>query len=702
MTKKRSAKRALIASILMLCFCFSMLAGTTFAWFTDSVTSTGNIIQSGTLDVSMEWKDATATGAQQTYKDASLGAIFNYDNWEPGYVDAKNIKIANDGTLAFKYQLNIIAAGKQSKLTDVIDVYYAEGEFTLADRSMSELTKIGTLTEVLAQYNTTASGDLLRGETDTITIALKMQEQAGNEYQNLSIGTEFSVQLIATQLASESDSFDTNYDIEAAYLNKDAEGAWLINNIDELYYFSSQVNSGNSYLGETVKLTADIDLAGYNWVPIGAGDVEGVWVGFNGIFDGQNHTISNVTITKSGGWNGIFGLVGRGTSKFEESISNLNVKNMVIEETNRMTGGIVGQLYGNIENCHVENVTVKAIPNKTDKGEYDNGDKIGGVVGWFGDNGNNHYIRNCSAKNVTLTAYRDVAGIVGYIGTTSTVENCSVDTVTIVIDQETNHYGDKDANAGGVVGRIYNDPVTIQNNTENNVKIYTTTTVSNFADLKDAFTKGKVVVKVEEDIVFDEPIVMENGEDVILDMNGKTITPIGTKADPFFDTYPGTSLVITGNGTFNLGNNPSMSILMPGGDVTIKNGRFLKDRLDKVNGPLIAAYGQAQGKFIIEGGYFDSGYYIEGDCFNNCRNGVNLTNGNVYRIYGGTFVGQNPAWGDEGRAVLCPHCNNDGSNCQGVMLEGQTSKSTELPAGYTIIEGVTADGRPTYTVIYSK
>ena len=215
MTKTKSTKRALLTSALALLMCVSMLIGSTFAWFTDSVTSSGNIIKSGTLDVTMEWKDATASGAQQTYKDASEGAIFNYDKWEPGFVEAKNIKIGNAGNLALKYQLNIVATGEVSELTDVIDVYYAEAECTLADRNMSELTKIGTLTEVLAAVSTTASGDLLGGESDTVTLALKMQESAGNEYQDLAIGSEFAVQLLATQLTSETDSFDDQYDVNA-------------------------------------------------------------------------------------------------------------------------------------------------------------------------------------------------------------------------------------------------------------------------------------------------------------------------------------------------------------------------------------------------------------------------------------------------------------------------------------------------------
>ena len=86
MTKMHSTKKALTASILFLAICFSMLVGTTFAWFTDSVTSSGNIIQSGTLDIAMYWADGTkAVPGTDGWTDASTGAIFNHDNWEPGY-----------------------------------------------------------------------------------------------------------------------------------------------------------------------------------------------------------------------------------------------------------------------------------------------------------------------------------------------------------------------------------------------------------------------------------------------------------------------------------------------------------------------------------------------------------------------------------------------------------------------------------------
>ena len=78
--------------------------------------------------------------------------------------------------------------------------------------ALAAKTPMGTLKAALDGMDTTAAGNLLAGQAHTITIALKMQEEAGNEYQNKSIGTDFSIQLIATQLTYEVDSFDELYD----------------------------------------------------------------------------------------------------------------------------------------------------------------------------------------------------------------------------------------------------------------------------------------------------------------------------------------------------------------------------------------------------------------------------------------------------------------------------------------------------------
>ena len=218
MTKKYSAKRALVASLLVLAICFTSFLATTFAWFTDAVSSDNNIIQTGRLDVEMYWAEGKDDPATATWKDASDGAIFNNDKWEPGYTEVRHIKIANEGTLALQYKVVIVANGEVTDLADVIDVYYIDPAVQVATRdALATAPKLGTLTEVLAGLGESGSGYLAKGDSDMITIALKMQESAGNEYQNTALcDGGFTIQLLATQAAGEYDSFGNDYDKIAA------------------------------------------------------------------------------------------------------------------------------------------------------------------------------------------------------------------------------------------------------------------------------------------------------------------------------------------------------------------------------------------------------------------------------------------------------------------------------------------------------
>jgi len=249
MTNSKYTKRALLASVLSVVVCAAMLAGSTFAWFTDSVTSAGNIIKSGNLDVALEWANGTEALDTAEWKDASTNAIFNYDLWEPGYTEVRHVRISNKGNLALKYEIRIAANGEVSKLADVIDVYYIKDGKQITSRTgLTDENKIGTLSQVLANPYA-AKGHILAGDNaaDVATIALKMQESAGNEYQNLSIGTDFSIQLVATQYTSEKDSFDDQYD-------KDAPLNFVpVATADELTKAVAD--------GENVSLTAPIELS---------------------------------------------------------------------------------------------------------------------------------------------------------------------------------------------------------------------------------------------------------------------------------------------------------------------------------------------------------------------------------------------------------------------------------------------------------
>ena len=214
MKKTRSTKRALLLSALSMLLCVSMLVGTTFAWFTDSVTSAGNKIQAGTLKVDLELLE---NGAWVSLKE-SKAPIFNYDKWEPGYTAVEVLKIENEGTLALKWLAKFTSEKTLSALADVIDVYVKTSVEEVPDKrdDIETWNKVGTVREFVNTIAETTNGSLTpkgtEGAVAYLGIALKMQETAGNEYQGLDLGGAFDIQILATQYTYEEDSFDDQYD----------------------------------------------------------------------------------------------------------------------------------------------------------------------------------------------------------------------------------------------------------------------------------------------------------------------------------------------------------------------------------------------------------------------------------------------------------------------------------------------------------
>ena len=366
--KKMSPK--LLALVLALVVAGGSLIGGTIAWFTDEVTSANNIITSGTLDVQVFASNDGTTWSEVTDKSE---ALFNYGLWEPGYTTYKYVKIKNAGSLAFKFQLNVMADSAvtgEYKLADVIDVYTG----TAAPSRENLGTKVGTLSELMNDADGAAYGVLEAGEETGLCLILKMQESAGNEYQNLSIGNGFSLQVLATQATVEADVFGTDYDAEATYgvdnWNGATDNSWLedapadateyvITTAEQLADLAAQVNAGNTFKGKTIKLGNNIDLGNRPWTPAGTvvHDHDNMsWANgksFNGTFDGQGYTIYNLTVndnTLDGA--GLFGYTNGAT------IKNLNIKNVNIHADCATAAfvayaGSYGTPITTIENCHL-------------------------------------------------------------------------------------------------------------------------------------------------------------------------------------------------------------------------------------------------------------------------------------------------------------------------------------------------------------
>ena len=517
MTKK-TTKKALVLSLFSLLLCFSMLLGTTFAWFTDSVTSAGNIIKSGTLDVTMEWAKGTDDPTNAAWTDASAGPIFKNDLWEPGYTEARHIKIANEGTLALKYSIVIEATGEVEDLADVIDVYFIDPAAQVADRTaLANLEPVGTLTDVLANMADLTAATLLAGENDTVTIVLKMQETAGNEYQGKQIGDEFAIKLIATQMTAEKDSFDDQYDAGANWLGG-IDTSWYdptateltISTPEQLAGLAAIVNGTatapttkldttattttlqDSFAGKTIKLASNIDLNNIGWSPIGADSSNS----FKGIFDGQGYTVSNLRINAiEESYIGLFGYVKGG------SVKNVNVNNVELSGYSYV-GSVVGRVYtGSIDNCHVtgsvELVSEYAYAGGIVGGDYVNitncsvladgmgsiaiNDKTGagGICGWHTEGP--YQMSNCHVKNLNITAYTNLGGITGFVHYQNTIDGCSVENVTLTKTRADGHPGIGMA-AGGWSYNASN-AITITNNTFKDITFNGTFVFVESADL---------------------------------------------------------------------------------------------------------------------------------------------------------------------------------------------------------------------------
>ena len=201
MNESTKTKKALRGSLFALFLCIVLLIGTTFAWFTDTASTGVNKIQSGKLDVELQYKDGdtwkNAEGQTLDFQKAEKGAGEEI-LWEPGCTyKLPEIKVVNNGNLALKYKLEVTGIEGDKKLNEVIDWTIAGGELD-------------------AEKPLAASAS-----SDPMTIQGHMQESAGNEYQNLSI-EGISITVYATQDTVENDSFNNQYDKNATYPVKSA------------------------------------------------------------------------------------------------------------------------------------------------------------------------------------------------------------------------------------------------------------------------------------------------------------------------------------------------------------------------------------------------------------------------------------------------------------------------------------------------
>ena len=196
----------------------------------------------------------------------------------------------------------------------------------------------------------------------------------------------------------------------------ESNGSYTVYNADGLLNVAELVNGGKTDINIT--LTADIDLTGKDWTPIGT-DYDN---SYKGTFDGGGHTITGLTFTTNDEYAGLFGWLNRAGT----------VKNVVMEGVQITShqiyggsiGGVVGSGWGTIENCSVSGSVSGTV-------------YVGGVVGvQIGGS-----ITGCSSS-ATVKGMVDVGGVAGQTNSSATLTACyATGNVIIEMDPKKNIAG---------------------------------------------------------------------------------------------------------------------------------------------------------------------------------------------------------------------------------------------------------------------
>lgn len=230
---KKNAKKALIASIMSIVICCTMLMGTTMAWFTDSVTSSVNTIKAGNLKIGVYAGSEEITGEDTDPK------LFDVELWEPGVYVYENITVKNEGNLALKYKMSV-------NVGDAVKVNGKTLEevlkFAVVDEIADGTTRDGVKALINASNTYNSLNSAIEGETSlypvgntnqypteaTVAIVIFWEPGDNDNDFNLSnnkkgdngetaLKIELGINVEATQLPYEEDSFNDQYDKDATY-----------------------------------------------------------------------------------------------------------------------------------------------------------------------------------------------------------------------------------------------------------------------------------------------------------------------------------------------------------------------------------------------------------------------------------------------------------------------------------------------------
>ena len=292
-----------------------------------------------------------------------------------------------------------------SPLTDYTVVYTFNGETVTATNSTAAILGYGTWDYVVCKDGYLATrGTLALNESSARTQTLNATAKAA--------------------------ALSSTWDGLSSTQPKVVGGVYQIGTGAELNWFMKTVNSGTNTISAV--LTGDIDLADYDWTPIGNTSVN-----YKGVFDGQGHKLYNLHISVEDTSNvGLFGYVSGYQTAAGAAVRNLTVESgsVTIKDTKSASGSYTslsgfGSIVGRAEyGVTIENCVNKADMNVTVYSVL--AIDAGGVVGYINDDvtvkncGNYGNITSMASGMVGYGYGGRIGGVVGSINRTSTVSGC--------------------------------------------------------------------------------------------------------------------------------------------------------------------------------------------------------------------------------------------------------------------------------------
>jgi len=383
MKRKNTTRNALFTSIISLLLCVSMLVGTTFAWFTDTVKSGNNIIKAGNLDIGVEYYDAEA----KEWNDVTGASdLFSKELWEPGHTQVVYLKISNLGTLALKYALGINIIEETPgysveeapfMLSDYINMgvveldaetFYAEREDAVDAVAEFNAIKAGySYSDKMVSAGQAATAEL-SAPVKYLAVVVHMPTTVGNE-ANYKTGTtppsiDLGINVYATQQMHEDDSFGNDYDENASAIVKAG---------DDLKAAIESVEDGGIIVlenGVHNVPSGPIVIEGKTVTVIGMGEVTiNKNYGSTHIFtikNGANVTIENITMDGKGNTReGVYVRWNSEVTLKDCVIKNTGGKDIMIDEGSDAAHGENTASYVWLYNTQIEDVAMCASPVTT-------------------------------------------------------------------------------------------------------------------------------------------------------------------------------------------------------------------------------------------------------------------------------------------------------------------------------------------------